>query len=118
MCRENSAQSQLYRVTHQSFLKLKQDSKYKCSEKNVTKKVCVCPKGYGDFRCSTQLYKKCFINITEPAFYKGCNKPDTPYYFFSVPGYDPCFYLNFSRSIEVVFNLQCKVIDEKGLNKP
>lgn len=35
-----------------------------------------------------------------------------------MPGYDPCVYLNFSRSQEVVFNLHCKVIDEHGLNNP
>jgi hypothetical protein len=32
-----------------------------------------------------------------------------------IPSYDPCFFLNFSRPYEVVFNLQCKVIDEFGL---
>lgn len=85
----------------------------------MTKNVCVCPKGYGDYQCSTQLYQKCFINITEPAFYKGCEeRQDTPYYFYSIPGYDPCFYLNFSRSQEIKFNLKCKVIDEHGLNDP
>ena len=64
--------------------------------RDVTKNVCVCPMGYGDYQCSTELYKKCFINITEPAFYAGCKHPDTPYYFYSIPGYDPCFYINFS----------------------
>lgn len=59
------------------------------------------------------------VNITEPAFYKGCEeRPDTPYYLYTIPGYDPCFYLNFSRSQEIKFNLKCKVIDETGLNDP
>lgn len=118
MCRDASQKVTLNRVTRENYLQLKDIPSYKCMEKNVTKNVCVCPKGYGDFQCSTQLYKKCFINITEPAFYKGCseNKEDTPYYLYSVPGYDPCFYLNFSRSYEVIFNLNCKVIDEHGLN--
>ncbi len=64
--------------------------------------VCVCPQGYTDFECSTPLYKKCFINITEPAFYKQCeNQKDTPYYLYSIQGYDPCYYLNFSKSHEI-----------------
>lgn len=94
-------------------------ARYKCTTKNVTKNVCVCPRGYGDFQCSTQLYQKCLINITEPAFYQGCSdRQDTPYYLYSIPGYDPCFYLNFTQSQEIKFKLQCKVIDEHGLNDP
>jgi hypothetical protein len=117
MCRDASQKGKLNRVTKENFLLLKKLPQYKCTEKNVTKSVCVCPKSYGDFQCSTQLYKKCLINITDPAFYKGCSdKNDTPSYFYSVPGYDPCFFLNFSRSYEVIFNLHCKVIDEHGLN--
>ena len=53
--------------------------------KNVTKNVCVCPKGFNDYECSTAMYKKCFINITEPAFYAGCpEKKDTVYYLYSI----------------------------------
>jgi hypothetical protein len=80
--------------------------------------VCVCPRGFADFECSTSLYKKCFLNITEPAFFKGCSSlPDTPYYLYSVPGYDPCTYLDFTRSYEVKFQVQCNTIDENGLVK-
>ena len=62
------------------------------------------------------MYKKCFINITDPAFYAGCpEKPDTPYYLYSVPGYDPCFYLNFSRSYEVKYLVNCRIINENGI---
>jgi len=41
--------------------------------------------------------------------------PDTPYYLYSVPGYDPCYYLNFTRSHEIQFYMQCKIIEEDGL---
>lgn len=122
MCRKvNQAkqQTRLWRVTHETYLNLYEVEGFRCSIKNVTKDVCVCPKGYGDYQCSTQFYQKCLINITEPAFYKGCqDRPDTPYYLYSIPGYDPCVYLNFSRSQEIKFDLHCKVIDEHGLNNP
>ena len=109
----------MYRVTQETYHKLLNAEGYKCTTKNMTRNVCVCPKGYGDYQCGTQLYQKCMVNITEPAFYKGCQgQKDTPYYFYSLPGYDPCFYLNFSRSQEIKFNLKCKVIYENGLNDP
>lgn len=40
---------------------------------------------------------------------------DTPYYLYSVPGYDPCYYLNFTRSHEITFYVQCKIIEQDGL---
>ena len=62
------------------------------------------------------MYKKCFVNITDPAFYAGCpERKDTPQYMYSLQGYDPCFYLDFSRSYEVKYQLQCRVINEHGI---
>lgn len=38
--------------------------------KNVVKnKVCVCPEGFHGVRCQSQLFKKCFVNITDPPVY-------------------------------------------------
>jgi len=66
--------------------------------------------------CATSLYQKCFINITEPAFYQGCReKPDTPYYLYSVPGYDPCHFFDFSKSYEIKYKLECRTISDTGL---
>jgi len=72
MCRELKPNQPLFRVTSETFRELHDKEGYRCNQKNVTKNVCVCPKGYGDFQCATQLYQKCLVNITEPAFYKGC----------------------------------------------
>lgn len=89
---------------------------YTCYTKEVTNNVCVCPKGFNDYECATTMYRKCFVNITDPPFYAGCpDRPDTVQYLYSVPGYDPCFFLNFSRSYEVKYQLQCRVIDDRGL---
>jgi hypothetical protein len=121
MCRSLQKQNDApdpFRVTKETYLTLLQNytDLYSCFTKNVTKNVCVCPKGFNDFECSTTMYKKCFVNITDPPFYAGCHgKQDTPYYLYSVPGYDPCFYLNFSRSYEVKYQLHCRVINEQGI---
>lgn len=86
-------------MTKETYQELLRNPHYRCTQRTVTKDVCVCPKGFGDFECSTPVYKKCFLNITEPALYKDCSHlPDTPYYLYSLPGYDPCTYLNFTRS--------------------
>jgi hypothetical protein len=56
MCREIGEAQQLYRVTSETYQKLSNKSEFKCVKKEVTKNVCVCPKGFGDFQCATQLY--------------------------------------------------------------
>lgn len=55
------------------------------------------------------------MNITEPAFYKGCQKEDSPYYMYSIPGYDPCFYFDFSKTADIKFKLTCRSIDDTGV---
>lgn len=34
---------------------------------------------------------------------------------YSLPGYDPCFPLNFTRSHEIKFEVQCSALDAQGL---
>ena len=104
------------RVARETFNELASDPTYRCTSKSITNNVCVCPHGFGDFECSTSLYKKCFLNITEPALFEGCSdREDTPHYLYSVPGYDPCFPLNFTRSHEIKFKVQCSALDANGL---
>jgi hypothetical protein len=65
--------------------------------------------------CSTETYKKCYINITEPAFYAGCTKEDSPYYMYSIKGYDPCFYFDFSTEVNIKFLIECRQVNEAGV---
>ena len=107
-----------FRVTKETyqFLLANYSDQYSCFTKNVQTNVCVCPKGQSDFECNTAAYKKCYLNITDPAFYKGCEwKEDTPYYLYSVPGYSPCYYQNFSEPYTVEFTMTCKEVDANGL---
>ena len=94
-----------FRVTHEMYKDVKRNPDYKCKKSNQTNNVCVCPRGFGDHQCSTKLYKKCMLNITEPAFFQSCadKKKDTPFYIYSLPGYDPCEYFDFTKSYEVKY---------------
>jgi hypothetical protein len=110
ICRslQKQGDTEPFRVTKETYLTLLQNytDTYTCFTKEVSNNVCVCPKGFNDYECATTMYRKCFVNITDPPFYAGCpDRPDTVQYLYSVPGYDPCFHLNFSRSYEVKYQL-------------
>jgi hypothetical protein len=62
----------------------------------------------------------CFVNITNPPLYtRECeNKPDSSYYKYSVGGFDPCHYFDFSKRQTVSFKLYCQVLDELGFIEP
>lgn len=103
------------RETYQYLLANHSDS-YSCYTQNTETNVCVCPKGQSDFECATATYQKCYLNITSPAFYQGCeDREDTPYYLYSVPGYSPCYFLDFTTSYTVEFTINCKTVDQNGL---
>jgi hypothetical protein len=74
--------------------------------------VCYCSQGYYGFQCSTALQKKCYVNITSPAFYKRCEKEDTPEYMYSIPGFDPCYPLDFSKKQVISFVVSCRYFDD------
>ena len=82
---------------------------YSCYTQNVENNVCVCPTGTVDFLCATELYTRCYINITNPAFYEGCTGEDSFFYIYSIPGFSPCIFQNFTdpnpRTVE--FDLNC-----------
>ena len=62
---------QPFRVAKETYdlLQANYTSEYSCLTKNVTKDVCVCPKGFTNFDCANAEYSKCFLNITNPPFY-------------------------------------------------
>jgi len=83
----------------------------------VTNDVCVCPKGTGDWLCATDLYTKCYVNITDPPLYEGCaDKPDSAYYLYSVPGFSPCFFFDFTSTtpFNLKYELNCKSVNTTG----
>jgi hypothetical protein len=54
------------------------------------------------------------LNITDPAFYKTCDYPDSEYYIYSIHGYDPCYFLDFTTTYDVHYNLNCTSTDSEG----
>lgn len=81
----------------------------------MDKNVCICPAGVVDFECATQVYQKCYVNITDPPFYQGCeDRPDSFQYLYSVPGFSPCYPQYFNESISIKYHLVCQSIDGNG----
>ena len=63
------------------------------------------------------MYTKCYVNITEPNLSEGCaNKTDSAYYLYSIPGFSPCFFFDFTSKtpFELGYNLNCKQMDTDG----
>lgn len=67
------------------------------SPTNFTNDACYCPAGYSGYNCGSYSFTRCYVNITEPAFYEGCkgNFSDSFSYDYSIQGHDPCFYFDF-----------------------
>ena len=58
----------------------------------------------------------CFVNITNPPFYKRecADKQDSQYYKYSIGGFDPCHFFDFSQQYTINYKLHCQVLDESG----
>lgn len=64
--------------------------------------------------CDTALSGQCYLNITDPMFYKTCDYPDSEYYIYSIHGYDPCYFLDFTTTYDVHYILTCAPTDIEG----
>jgi len=121
MCGEKGAEQ--FRVTKDTYRTLMTGyaHQFDCSVEQVTNDVCVCPKGTGDWLCATDLYTKCYVNITDPPLYKGCaDKPDSAYYLYSVPGFSPCFFFDFTSKtpFNLGYELNCRTVNTTGQMEP
>jgi hypothetical protein len=122
-CHQNSSPDTIYRVTYDTYKNLVTYPFYQvrvtCEVENILNEVCYCPAGFTGFLCDTASYNKCYVNVTEPALYKGCkDKADSDYYVYSIQGFDPCFYFDFSKSYTMKYLLQCRPVNEKGVVLP
>ena len=65
------------------------------------------------------MFTQCFVNITDPAVYdtEACrnSQADSDYYKYSIPGFDPCFFFDFSQEYTFKYKLVCKTIDSNGM---
>lgn len=51
--------------------------------------------------------QSCFVNITNPPLYKGCNGTDSDYYMYSLGGYAPCYFYDFTATYRFKLLIQC-----------
>ena len=104
--------AETYHLLHSQY-----SDQYSCYTQNVENNVCMCPTGTVDYLCATELYTRCYINITNPAFYAGCTGEDSFFYIYSIPGFSPCFYQNFTDPTEqeIEFELNCQQLNTTGL---
>jgi hypothetical protein len=94
-------------------------NQFDCNVRNVTKDVCICPKGRGDYLCATAGEFKCYINMTEPALYEGCADKfeDSAYYLYSIPGFSPCFWFDFDTVVSMKYKLECRSSNANMMNE-
>lgn len=75
-CHQNASPEKNYRVDYATYRNLVNLPYYQkrvtCKVENVESEVCFCPAGLTGYLCDTFSYNKCYLNVTEPALYKGC----------------------------------------------
>lgn len=100
-----------FRVTsddYQALLDYPDD--FQCYSELVQTNVCMCAPHAQDAYCMTQLDQSCFVNITNPPLYKGCNGTDSDYYMYSLGGYAPCYFYDFTQEYTFDMLIQCKIL--------
>ena len=81
---------------------------YKCFTELKDTPVCICPQGFYDYQCASATINQCFMLVTNPPFYQRCSKEDTAEYMYSIPGFDPCYPIDFSKPFELKYKIQCQ----------
>ena len=78
------------RVTKESYNALRTlpfyQSRVQCDIERVTNDACFCPSGFTGALCGEAAFSKCYVNMTNPAMYKGCreDKVDSDFYVYSI----------------------------------
>ena len=87
-----------------------------CQAEFKTKQVCYCPAGYTDYLCSTKEFTKCYVNFTNPALHEGCKDDyeDSEYYMYSIQGFDPCHFYDFSKEYTFQYKLKCMAVNAES----
>lgn len=101
LCYSNSLPDEIYRVNKKSYGDLTTlpyfTKRSTCKIQQVPHQVCHCPAGFVGSRCQFADYRKCYVNMTEPALYAGCQGKfeDSEFYDYTIQGFDPCFFYDF-----------------------
>ena len=86
-----------------------------CEAVERISQACYCPAGFSDYRCSTKDYNKCYVNFTSPALFEGCKDKfeDSEFYVYSIQGYDPCHFYDFSKKYTFEYELKCLAVNDR-----
>ena len=88
VCEDNLDSSNNFRVTEQTYIDMTTLSslkeRYSCKTQPTQNEVCHCPAGYTGYLCDEPATTKCYVNITNPALYKGCTGKDSQAYVWSI----------------------------------
>ena len=61
----------------------------------------------------------CQVEIIDPDFSAGCaDQPDSAYYMYSLQGYAPCFFYDFTTTIDITVNINCQMINSTNVTIP
>ena len=61
----------------------------------------------------------CQVVIKDPDFSAGCSDlPDSDYYMYSLQGYAPCFFFDFTATYDITIQLNCLLINSNGVAVP
>ena len=87
-----------------------------CYQRNETNNACHCPAGYLGAFCEETEANKCYVQFTSPNLAEGCRDQhaDGDYYVYSIPGFDPCNFYDFSGNTTLKFQLICKPVELSG----
>lgn len=119
-CRSDHFENgEYFRVTKDDFEILSDfPDDFLCKKELVHKNVCMCKPGQSDYLCETAAQpgnQSCYVNITNPPLYKGCNGTDSNYYLYSLGGFAPCYFYDFTKTYTFDVLIQCKVFTNNTL---
>ena len=75
----------------------------------TTRTGCWCRKDRKGNTCSEYVEITCNLKVTNPDFTKPWRDKsyDSDFYTYSIPGYDPCHWIDKNQIIDVTYNIKC-----------
>jgi hypothetical protein len=112
MCRSDFFENgEAFRVTKDDYEALANyPDDFECYSEVRDTFVCMCNPYAKDVLCMTELDQSCFVNITNPPLYKGCNGTDSDYYMYSLGGYAPCYFYDFTQAYTFDMKIECMLL--------
>ena len=98
------------RVTGEGYAFYQSKPGYTCTSEVFTNRIgCWCRKDAAGKDWGANLEVACKIQIIEPDFTKPCRNKDfdSAFYTYSIPGYDPCHWIDVNQKLTLTYKLNC-----------